>query len=376
MRAPQLGGLDRDGVADVGHDVVLGRRGEQGGEGREVGGRGEAVVGAGEEQGRAGDLRGEHRGVPGRGLVVAEGLLEQGADAGVAVAVLDGLDHRGEHGLVLLQVGGAEGVGEAQPAEGLEVAGGQGGPPGPHDDPAERAAAGADAGDDQPAHAGRPGRGDRQGDPRPEREAAQVDPRQVQGVHQRHEVVDVARWADVDERQLGLALAAGLVGDDLAVLRERPQLAAPARQGLRHAAQEDQRRARARLGERAPTVDADATRGLAGVGDGDELGHRAGRVPRGAGLVVRRRPPYEGQMTEDGTDRAALERRVVDLEVQVAFQARTIEELDEVVRQFAGRVEAMQRDLRALQALAPANAGDADARELLMAEAAHEEAEP
>jgi uncharacterized coiled-coil protein SlyX len=81
-------------------------------------------------------------------------------------------------------------------------------------------------------------------------------------------------------------------------------------------------------------------------------------------------------MTEDGPDQAALERRVVDLEVQVAFQARTIEVLDEVVRQFAGRVEAMQRDLRALQALAPAGGGDADARELLMAEAAHEEAEP
>lgn len=82
-------------------------------------------------------------------------------------------------------------------------------------------------------------------------------------------------------------------------------------------------------------------------------------------------------MTDDEASRmAALERRVVDLEVQAAFQARTIETLDEVVRQFAARVEAVQRDVRALQALAPASAGDADARELLMAEAAHEEAEP
>lgn len=80
-------------------------------------------------------------------------------------------------------------------------------------------------------------------------------------------------------------------------------------------------------------------------------------------------------MTEDGS-REALLRRVVDLEVLVAFQARTIEALDEVVRTFAARVEVIQRDLRALQALAPAHAGDADARELLMAEAAHEELEP
>lgn len=79
---------------------------------------------------------------------------------------------------------------------------------------------------------------------------------------------------------------------------------------------------------------------------------------------------------EDGSRVAALERRVVDLEVQVAFQARTIEALDEVVRQFAARVEGALRDVRALQALVPAESGDADARELLMAEAAHEEVEP
>lgn len=79
---------------------------------------------------------------------------------------------------------------------------------------------------------------------------------------------------------------------------------------------------------------------------------------------------------EDGSRVAALERRVVDLEVQVAFQARTIEALDEVVRQFAARVEGALRDVRALQALVPAEGGDADARELLMAEAAHEELEP
>lgn len=79
---------------------------------------------------------------------------------------------------------------------------------------------------------------------------------------------------------------------------------------------------------------------------------------------------------QDGARVAALEARVVDLEIQLAFQARTIEALDEVVRQFAARVEAAQRDIKGLQLLAPAGSGDADARELLMAEAAHEEIEP
>lgn len=44
----------------------------------------------------------------------------------------------------------------------------------------------------------------------------------------------------------------------------------------------------------------------------------------------------------------ALERRLVDLEVRTMFQAQTIEALDEVVRQFATRVEALERRLAEL----------------------------
>lgn len=43
-----------------------------------------------------------------------------------------------------------------------------------------------------------------------------------------------------------------------------------------------------------------------------------------------------------------LERRVVDLEVRATFQSQTIEALDEVVRMFAARVEALERRLAEL----------------------------
>ncbi|MCA9635745.1 MAG: SlyX family protein [Myxococcales bacterium] len=52
----------------------------------------------------------------------------------------------------------------------------------------------------------------------------------------------------------------------------------------------------------------------------------------------------------------ALEERLVDLEVRFAFQQQTLEDLDVVVREFAGRVEALERDLAELRALAPAAA--------------------
>lgn len=48
------------------------------------------------------------------------------------------------------------------------------------------------------------------------------------------------------------------------------------------------------------------------------------------------------------SDTQALERRVIDLEVRAAFQAATIEALDGVVREFAARVEALERDLAEL----------------------------
>lgn len=43
-----------------------------------------------------------------------------------------------------------------------------------------------------------------------------------------------------------------------------------------------------------------------------------------------------------------LERRLVDLEVRATFQSETIEALDEVVRRFAARVEALERRLAEL----------------------------
>ena len=47
--------------------------------------------------------------------------------------------------------------------------------------------------------------------------------------------------------------------------------------------------------------------------------------------------------------------RVIDLEVRISYQERTIESLSEVVREFAGRVEELERRLRAL-----AEAADSD----------------
>ncbi len=43
-----------------------------------------------------------------------------------------------------------------------------------------------------------------------------------------------------------------------------------------------------------------------------------------------------------------LERRLIDLEVRATFQAQTIEALDEVIRNFTARVEALERSLAEL----------------------------
>ncbi len=55
-------------------------------------------------------------------------------------------------------------------------------------------------------------------------------------------------------------------------------------------------------------------------------------------------------MSSPSRDPQELERRVIDLEVGIAFQARTIEALDAVVREFAARVEALERRLTELTA--------------------------
>ncbi len=44
----------------------------------------------------------------------------------------------------------------------------------------------------------------------------------------------------------------------------------------------------------------------------------------------------------------ALERRIIDLEVRAAFQAQTIEVLDEVIRTFTARVESLERHIAEL----------------------------
>lgn len=47
----------------------------------------------------------------------------------------------------------------------------------------------------------------------------------------------------------------------------------------------------------------------------------------------------------DKQEHAELVRRVIDLEVRAAFQAQTLEALDGVVREFAARVEALERQV-------------------------------
>ncbi len=45
----------------------------------------------------------------------------------------------------------------------------------------------------------------------------------------------------------------------------------------------------------------------------------------------------------------SLEQRVEELEIRAAFQERALEELDEVVRQYADKVARLERELDALQ---------------------------
>jgi uncharacterized coiled-coil protein SlyX len=72
--------------------------------------------------------------------------------------------------------------------------------------------------------------------------------------------------------------------------------------------------------------------------------------------------------------------RIVELEVRIAYQDKLIADLDEVVRDFAGRVQALERDLAELKRTLgnePSPVGPQDEREGVGAEhclrvAAHE----
>ncbi len=44
-----------------------------------------------------------------------------------------------------------------------------------------------------------------------------------------------------------------------------------------------------------------------------------------------------------------MEQRILDLEVRIAYQDRLIADLDEVVRAFTARIEALERDLAELR---------------------------
>ncbi len=65
---------------------------------------------------------------------------------------------------------------------------------------------------------------------------------------------------------------------------------------------------------------------------------------------MRANRPYTRAMSdaEHQPTRAELERRVIDLEVRAAFQAETIEALDGVLREFAARVQVLERQVMEL----------------------------
>jgi uncharacterized coiled-coil protein SlyX len=67
--------------------------------------------------------------------------------------------------------------------------------------------------------------------------------------------------------------------------------------------------------------------------------------------------PITADMSHDASPEE-LARRIVDLEVGAAFQTRTIEALDAVVREFAARVESLERTVAELAAGNRAPLGD------------------
>jgi SlyX protein len=55
-----------------------------------------------------------------------------------------------------------------------------------------------------------------------------------------------------------------------------------------------------------------------------------------------------------------MEERIVELEVRVAYQDKLLADLDEVVRSFAARVEALERKVKELEETSAPQAGPAD----------------
>ncbi|PCC70089.1 SlyX protein [Nannocystis exedens] len=66
-------------------------------------------------------------------------------------------------------------------------------------------------------------------------------------------------------------------------------------------------------------------------------------------------------MPATDADIARLEQRITELEVKLAFQERTIDDLDAVLRGFTTRVESLERELSRLRGAAEGSApGTAD----------------
>lgn len=55
-----------------------------------------------------------------------------------------------------------------------------------------------------------------------------------------------------------------------------------------------------------------------------------------------------------------MEDRIVELEVRLAYQDKLLSDLDEVVRSFAARVEALEREVRELKETTAAPVGPPD----------------
>ncbi|MFT5432891.1 MAG: putative coiled-coil protein SlyX [Myxococcota bacterium] len=56
----------------------------------------------------------------------------------------------------------------------------------------------------------------------------------------------------------------------------------------------------------------------------------------------------------------SIESRMIDLETRVAYQDQLIAQLDEVIREFAGRVEALERKAKEKDASTDADIGPAN----------------